>query len=185
MSELTNRMMRLDPESDEFKRLLLRVAEDSDHPNDVAIARILRRKLEGLENLKRDRAELLAMPCQTLGEALAVASKMRVMIARYGQEAMIARYGQEACVGHNSDGNESARGLDITEEAARVWEAWNGSPVSLPNAMMRLRIALESAGISISKPKPDLSNHVEAWDVGRKFVKVRELREESGDSDGA
>jgi len=176
MSELTNRMMRLDPESDEFKRLLLRVAEDSDHPNDVAIARILRRKLEGLENLKRDRAELLAMPCQTLGEALAVASKMRVMIARYGQEA---------CVGHNSDGNESARGLDITEEAARVWEAWNGSPVSLPNAMMRLRIALESAGISISKPKPDLSNHVEAWDVGRKFVKVRELREESGDSDGA
>ena len=40
-----DRMMRLDPGSDEFKRLMLKIAEDSDHPNDVAIARILRRKL--------------------------------------------------------------------------------------------------------------------------------------------
>jgi len=40
-----DRMMQLDPGSDEFKRLLLKIAEGSDHPNDVAIARILRRKL--------------------------------------------------------------------------------------------------------------------------------------------
>ena len=40
-----DRMKRLDPGSDEFKRLMLKIAEDSDHPNDVAIARILRRKL--------------------------------------------------------------------------------------------------------------------------------------------
>jgi len=40
-----DRMKRLDPGSDEFKRLMLKIAEDSDHPNDVAIARILRREL--------------------------------------------------------------------------------------------------------------------------------------------
>ena len=43
--EIKERMMRLDPGSDEFKRLMLKIAEDSDHPNDVAIARILRREL--------------------------------------------------------------------------------------------------------------------------------------------
>ncbi len=42
-----DRMMQLDPGSDEFKRLLLKIAEGSDHPNDVAIARILRRELAG------------------------------------------------------------------------------------------------------------------------------------------
>ena len=40
-----DRVMQLDPRSDEFKRLLLKIAEGSDHPNDVAIARILRREL--------------------------------------------------------------------------------------------------------------------------------------------
>ena len=40
-----DRVMQLDPSSDEFKRLLLKIAEGSDHPNDVAIARILRREL--------------------------------------------------------------------------------------------------------------------------------------------
>lgn len=42
---------QLDPRSGEFKRLMLKIAEDSDHPNDVAIARILRRELqEGSED---------------------------------------------------------------------------------------------------------------------------------------
>jgi hypothetical protein len=41
-----DRMVQLDPRSDEFKRLLLKIAEASDHPNDVAIARILRRELK-------------------------------------------------------------------------------------------------------------------------------------------
>ena len=40
-----DKMKRLDPRSDEFKRLLLEVAEDSDHPHDMAIARYLRREL--------------------------------------------------------------------------------------------------------------------------------------------
>lgn len=40
-----DRMVQLDPRSDEFKCLLLKIAEGSDHPNDVAIARILRRDL--------------------------------------------------------------------------------------------------------------------------------------------
>jgi hypothetical protein len=40
-----DRMVQLDPRSDEFKRLLLKIAKASDHPNDVAIARILRRQL--------------------------------------------------------------------------------------------------------------------------------------------
>jgi hypothetical protein len=46
-----DRMMQLDPGSDEFKRLLLKIAEGSDHPNDVAIARILRRELVGGQGL--------------------------------------------------------------------------------------------------------------------------------------
>ena len=40
-----DRMRELDPRSDEFKRLLLQIAEGSDHPNDAAIAKILRREL--------------------------------------------------------------------------------------------------------------------------------------------
>ena len=40
-----DRMMQLDPGSDEFKHLLLEIAEGSDHPNDVAIAKILRKEL--------------------------------------------------------------------------------------------------------------------------------------------
>ena len=43
--QISRKLMQLDPESDEFKRLMLKIAEDSDHPNDVAIARILRREL--------------------------------------------------------------------------------------------------------------------------------------------
>jgi len=43
--EQLDRMKQLDPKSDEFKRLLLEIAEGSDHPNDVAIAKILRKEL--------------------------------------------------------------------------------------------------------------------------------------------
>jgi hypothetical protein len=45
--QVVEKLKRLDPNSDEFKRLLLKTTEGSDHPNDMAIARILRRELTG------------------------------------------------------------------------------------------------------------------------------------------
>ena len=39
------RLAACEPGSDEFKHLLLEIAEGSDHPNDVAIAKILRKEL--------------------------------------------------------------------------------------------------------------------------------------------
>jgi len=43
--EQLDRMKQLDPGPDESKRLLLEIAEGSDHPKDVAIAKILRKEL--------------------------------------------------------------------------------------------------------------------------------------------
>jgi len=44
-TEIAKKLTGLDPRSDEFKHLLLEIAEGSDHLNDVAIAKILRKEL--------------------------------------------------------------------------------------------------------------------------------------------
>ena len=61
--------------------------------NDGVMAVVIRKRVAnkllvaGARALERERSELMAMPCRTLPEAMAVSRKMRAMLARYGQEA--------------------------------------------------------------------------------------------------
>ena len=58
--------------------------------------RAMSRLLEiGTEALERERAELMAMPCSTITEAMAVLRKMSLMLSRYGQEACTGLLGPE------------------------------------------------------------------------------------------
>jgi len=118
--------------------------------------------------LERERAELMVMPCETIEEALAVSSRMRRMLTRYGQEACtgIPRPDQE------SPRTEKERLQEVAYCAWMIWRAWNRPGWGLANKMHLLRDALKSAGFRISpeaRPNPYLAMIA----AGEKSVEIR------------